>query len=121
MKYTMSMAASKDDLKQMILYDGEMTDIEKLHNIFAVDKEELKKKFPQLYYAILAVLDNAKKTHNICNPNTKSCDTCYRNEVAGVWQPCIKEKCPVFGKDFDDLAKTVVSMQGIRIEEKYLK
>lgn len=61
MKYTMSMAANKDHLKQLIISDTEMSDMEKLHDIFAVDKEELKKKFPQLYYVILAVLDKEKK------------------------------------------------------------
>ena len=61
MKYTMSMATSKDHLKQLILSDTEMSDLEKLHDIFAVDREELKKKFPQLYYTILAVLDKEKK------------------------------------------------------------
>ena len=39
-----------------------MSDMEKLHDVFSIDKEELKKKFPQLYYAILAVLDKEKKS-----------------------------------------------------------
>lgn len=38
-----------------------MTDMEKLSEIFNIDKEEVKKQFPQLYYAILAVLDGGKK------------------------------------------------------------
>lgn len=61
MKYTMSMASNKEDLKHMIMSDAKMSDMEKLHDIFSLDKEELKKQFPQLYYTILAVLDKEKK------------------------------------------------------------
>ena len=61
MKYTMPMASNKEELKYMIMSDAKMSDMEKLHDIFSLDKEELKKKFPQLYYAILAVLDKEKK------------------------------------------------------------
>lgn len=62
MKYVMSMALNKDHLKQMIMEDVEMTDMEKLHDVFCVDKDKLKGKFPQLYYAILGVLDKEKKS-----------------------------------------------------------
>lgn len=61
MKYTMSMASNKEELKYMIMSDSKMSDMEKLHDVFSIDKEELKKKFPQLYYAVLAVLDKEKK------------------------------------------------------------
>ena len=61
MKYTMSMALDRDHLKDLIMSDSKMSDMEKLHDVFCIDKEELKKKFPQLYYAILAVLDKEKK------------------------------------------------------------
>ena len=61
MKYTMSMANNKEELKDMIMSDAKLSDMEKLHDIFSIDKEELKKQFPQLYYAILAVLDKEKK------------------------------------------------------------
>lgn len=61
MKYTMSMASNKEELKYMIMSDSKMSDMEKLHDIFSLDKEELTKKFPQLYYAVLAVLDKEKK------------------------------------------------------------
>ena len=61
MKYTMSMALDRDHLKDLIMSDSKMSDMEKLHDVFSIDKEELKKKFPQLYYAILAVLDKEKK------------------------------------------------------------
>lgn len=57
----MSMAPNKEELKYMIMSDAKMSDMEKLYDIFSLDKEELKKKFPQLYYAILAVLDKEKK------------------------------------------------------------
>lgn len=43
-----------------IMSSATMTDIEKLDKIFAIYKNEVKKKFPQLYYAILAILDNNK-------------------------------------------------------------
>ena len=39
---------------------------------------------------------------------SKWCSTCYRNEFTGEWQSC-NDDCPVFGKSFDDLAKTVIS------------
>lgn len=61
MKYTMSMALDRDHLKDLIMSDSKMSDMDKLHDVFCIDKEELKKKFPQLYYAILAVLDKEKK------------------------------------------------------------
>ena len=61
MKYTMSTVSNKEDLKHMIMSDSKMSDMEKLHDVFCIDKEELKKKFPQLYYSILAVLDKGKK------------------------------------------------------------
>lgn len=51
----------KEDLKYTIMSNSKMSDMEKLYNVFSIDKEELKKKFPQLYYAILAVLDKEKK------------------------------------------------------------
>lgn len=64
MKYTIDMSASKarkNAFKDAILQDGVMTDLEKLENVFAYDKQELKETNPQLYYAILAVLDSKKK------------------------------------------------------------
>lgn len=61
MKYTMSMAANKEELKDMIMSDAKMSDMEKLRDVFSIDKEKLKKQFPQLYYAIMAVLDKEKK------------------------------------------------------------
>ena len=61
MKYTMSMALDRDHLKDLIMSDSKMSDMDKLHDVFCIDKEELKKKFPQLYYAILAVLDKEKR------------------------------------------------------------
>lgn len=61
MKYVMSMAINEDHLKQKIMADAEMSDMEKLHDVFCVDKDRLKGSFPQLYYAILGVLDKEKK------------------------------------------------------------
>lgn len=48
-------------MKDMIMASAKLTDMEKLKQIFDIDKENLKKQFPELYYAILAVLDKEKK------------------------------------------------------------
>ena len=48
-------------MKDKILASAKMTDMEKLQKIFDIDKENVKKYFPELYYAILAVLDKEKK------------------------------------------------------------
>ncbi len=39
---------------------------------------------------------------------SKWCDTCHRNEFTGKWKSCGAD-CPVFGKNFEDLAKIVVT------------
>jgi hypothetical protein len=49
------------DYKDIVMSNSSMTDMEKLCAVFSADKEELRKHFPQLYYAILAVLDSQKK------------------------------------------------------------
>ena len=46
--------------KDKIMASAKLTDMEKLKQVFDIDKENLKKQFPELYYAILAVLDNEK-------------------------------------------------------------
>ena len=48
-------------MKDKIIASAKLTDMEKMKQIFDIDKENLKKQFPELYYAILAVLDNEKK------------------------------------------------------------
>ena len=48
---------------------------------------------------------------------SKWCDTCHRNEITGEWKSCSKD-CPVFGKNFEEFARIVVSMQGIKIRER---
>ena len=63
MKYTMSMVYNKEELKDMIMSDANLSDMEKLHDIFSIDKEKIKKQFPQLYCAILVVLDKEKKPY----------------------------------------------------------
>lgn len=50
----------KNDTQNAVMCSN-MTDMEKLSEIFNIDKEEVKEQFPQLYYAILAVLDKEKK------------------------------------------------------------
>lgn len=39
---------------------------------------------------------------------SKWCSTCHRNEATGEWESC-GPSCPVFGMDFDDLAKRVIA------------
>ena len=60
-KYCMSKFANMSDLESAIMADSNMSDMEKLARIFHNNKEEVKKHFPQLYYAILAVVDAEKK------------------------------------------------------------
>lgn len=50
-----------NDYKNAVMSSATMTDMEKLNEIFNINKEDIKKQFPQLYYAILAVLDKEKK------------------------------------------------------------
>lgn len=47
--------------KQIILTSRKLTDMEKLRKVFDISKDSLKEYDSQLYYAILAVLDNEKK------------------------------------------------------------
>lgn len=51
----------ENDHKNAVMCSDTMTDMEKLNEIFNINKEDVKKQFPQLYYAILAVLDKEKK------------------------------------------------------------
>ena len=46
--------------KQEILANSKLSDMEKLKKVFDLSKESLKENDSQLYYAILAVLDNEK-------------------------------------------------------------
>lgn len=48
-------------MKDRIIASAKLSDMEKLKQIFDIDKAKLKKDFPQLYYAILAVLDKEKE------------------------------------------------------------
>lgn len=51
----------ENDYKNAVMCSATMTDMEKLNEIFNINKDDVKKQFPQLYYAILAVLDKEKK------------------------------------------------------------
>ena len=51
----------ENDYKNAVMSSATMTDMEKLNEIFSIHKEDIKKRYPQLYYAILAVLDKEKK------------------------------------------------------------
>lgn len=46
--------------KRKIIVMEYLSNKQKLQAIFDIDKEELKKQFPELYYCILAVLDEDK-------------------------------------------------------------
>ena len=37
---------------------------------------------------------------------SKWCDTCYRNEITGEWEPC-DESCPMFGRYFGAAKKLI--------------
>lgn len=49
-------------LKDAVLCDSKLTDMEKLENIFELDKENIRKNDVRLFYAILGVLDSNKKS-----------------------------------------------------------
>lgn len=49
-----------EKLKQHILLDSRLNDMQKLKHVFDLSKDKLKKNDPRLYYAILAVLHSAK-------------------------------------------------------------
>lgn len=49
--------------KRNILKMESLSNKEKLQAIFDIDKEALKKQFPELYYCILAVLDEDKLSY----------------------------------------------------------
>lgn len=38
---------------------------------------------------------------------SKWCNTCHRNNLKDIWNSCSGD-CPVFGKDFDDLAEMLI-------------
>ena len=40
----------------------------------------------------------------------KWCNTCHRNELKDKWNSC-RNDCPIFGKDFDDLAEMVIKQK----------
>ena len=48
---------SKPDLRQMILSDGSLNDMEKLANYFENFKDEIRQKDTSLYYLLLGVFD----------------------------------------------------------------
>lgn len=41
---------------------------------------------------------------------SKWCNTCHRNDLKDKWNSCSSD-CPVFGKDFDELAEIVIEQQ----------
>lgn len=54
-----------EEVKYNIMRNKNLTDMQKLQLVFDLGKTELKERDPQLYYAILAILDNYKKTCNV--------------------------------------------------------
>lgn len=61
MKKLKSYTPSYSRYKEGVMCDDALSDMEKLQKIFDVSKDKLKANDPQLYYAILAVLDANKK------------------------------------------------------------
>ena len=59
--YTMSQFSSAKELKEAVMRDGSLSDMEKLRFVFGASKEDLRLRDVQLYYAILGVLDSAKR------------------------------------------------------------
>ena len=55
------MTTREREMKQTILSNNKLTDMEKLRLVFNISKESLKEFDTELYYAILAVLDQEKK------------------------------------------------------------
>jgi hypothetical protein len=47
--------------KEEIMRNGALSDMQKLQRVFDVSKDKLKGNDPQLYYAILGVLDHTKR------------------------------------------------------------
>lgn len=47
---------------------------------------------------------------------SKWCKKCYRNEMNNEWESC-DESCPIFGKDFEDLAKRILA---VSIPDEYM-
>lgn len=52
---------SENEKKQRVLNNPNLTDMEKLRDIFTISQESLREHDVFLYYAILAVLDKEKK------------------------------------------------------------
>ncbi len=52
--------SDKKIAKETIMANQSLSDMEKLKYVFDISKEELKANDPQLYYAILAVMDATK-------------------------------------------------------------
>ena len=69
LKYTKEQfpSLSVGELKDSVLCDSKLTDMEKLENIFELDKENIRKNDVRLFYAILGVLDANKKSRPISN------------------------------------------------------
>ena len=68
-KYTKEQfpSLSVAELKDRVLCDSKLTDMEKQENIFELDKENIRKNDVRLFYAILGVLDANKKSRPISN------------------------------------------------------
>lgn len=64
LKYTKEQfpSLSVGELKDRVLCDSKLTDMEKLENIFELDKENIRKNDVRLFYAILGALDARKKS-----------------------------------------------------------
>jgi hypothetical protein len=61
MEHSASMYATIEQYKEGVMCDGELSDMQKLQMVFSASKGNLKTRDPQLYYAILGVLDHTKR------------------------------------------------------------
>lgn len=61
MVHAMSMYSNIEHYKDGVMRDEELSDMQKLQMVFCASKENLKERDPQLYYAILGVIDHAKR------------------------------------------------------------
>ena len=51
---------------------------------------------------------------------SKWCDTCHRNKTNDKWNSC-DNTCPVFGKNFEELAEMIINLSKEKKEETQMK
>ena len=51
---------------------------------------------------------------------SKWCETCYRNALSKEWKSC-DSTCPIFEKDFGELAEMTIKYENLKCRLSYLK